>query len=125
MRQVRQPDHFGTRNHVQGVRLVHHGLFRQDETANGRHVKTNTDRHNDGTLRVFGIGRSSSDNIRTVAGSRIRYTIIVSRDFQLLWPFNRQRTRIRHKLKFEVISFAVLGPLGRRLLFHKCIRRGL
>jgi len=33
MRQIRQPDHFGTRNHVQGIRLVHYGLLRQDETA--------------------------------------------------------------------------------------------
>jgi len=42
MRQIRQPDYFGTCYHVQGIRLVHYGLFRQDETADRRHLKTNT-----------------------------------------------------------------------------------
>jgi hypothetical protein len=38
MRQIRQQDHFGTRDHVQGIRLVHYGLLRQDETTDrGQH----------------------------------------------------------------------------------------
>lgn len=42
MWQIRQPDHFGTRNHVQGIRLVHYGLLRQDETADRGNYQTDT-----------------------------------------------------------------------------------
>lgn len=48
MRQVRQPNHFGTCNHVQGIRLVHYGLFGQDETADRGDHQTNAHGHNDG-----------------------------------------------------------------------------
>jgi len=50
MRQIRQPDYFGTRDHVQGIRLVYHGLLRQDETADRRHIETDTDRNDDGAF---------------------------------------------------------------------------
>jgi hypothetical protein len=48
MRQIRQPDHFGTRNHVQGIRLVHYGLLRQDETADRGNCQTDTHGNDNG-----------------------------------------------------------------------------
>jgi hypothetical protein len=48
MRQIRQPDHFGTRNHVQGIRLVHYGLLRQDETADRGNGQTDTHGNDNG-----------------------------------------------------------------------------
>jgi hypothetical protein len=48
MRQIRQPDHFGTRNHVQGIRLVHYGLLRQDETPDRGNCQTDTHGNDNG-----------------------------------------------------------------------------
>ena len=48
MRQIRQPNHFGTRDHVQGIRLVHYGLLRQDETADRGDQQTDAYGHDDG-----------------------------------------------------------------------------
>jgi hypothetical protein len=50
MRQIRQSDYFGTRHHVQGIRLVYHGLFRQDEAADRRNIKTNTHGHGNSAI---------------------------------------------------------------------------
>lgn len=50
MRQVRRPDYFGACDYVQGVRMVYHGLFGQDETTDRRHVETDTDGNDNGAL---------------------------------------------------------------------------
>jgi hypothetical protein len=42
MRQFRLADHFGARDHVQGIRLVHYGLLGQDETADRGDYQTNS-----------------------------------------------------------------------------------
>lgn len=96
VRQIRQPDHFSARHHVQGIRLVYHRLFGQDETADRRHIKTDADRNDHSAIRVVGIGRSPSDDLYVVAGNRNHYTVF-RRDDQFLDVLYRQRTRIRHK----------------------------
>ena len=50
MRQIRRPDYFGACDYVQGNRMVYHGLFGQDETADRRYNETDTDRDHNGAL---------------------------------------------------------------------------
>jgi len=98
MRQIRQPDHFGTRDHVQGIRLVHYGLLRQDETTDRGDRQTDTYGHNNGACRVVRNSRSGfvSDSRRVICATGFR------RNDQLVYSIYRQRTCIQHHFKPEV-----------------------
>ncbi|MEY4527629.1 MAG: hypothetical protein RL768_1348 [Nitrospirota bacterium] len=97
VRQVRRPDYLGAGDHVQGIRLVYHGLFRQDEAADRRHIET--DDNDDSTLR-FACDRSSAgDDVHTIAGSRVNRH---GRNFRCRYRIIRQRTGIRHTVQLKV-----------------------
>lgn len=97
MRQVCQPDYFGARDHVQGIRLVHHGLFGQDETANGGISQTDTHSHNNSTIRVV------NNSSRFITGSsRVACATGVRGNHQCFDSFDRQRTCIHDALKLKI-----------------------
>jgi hypothetical protein len=99
MRQVRQPDYFGARHHVQGIRLVYHGLFRQDEAADRRNIKTNTHGHDNSPIWFISHPVSVSF---VVAGSSISFTTGLWRSFQLFYSIDQQHTCIQYKFKLKV-----------------------
>ena len=96
MRQNRQPDHFGTRNHVQGIRLVHYGLLRQDETADRGNCQTDT-HGNDGGWFVGDSGSGCA-----IDAPRVTCATGFRRNDQLVYSICQQRTCIQHHLRPEV-----------------------
>lgn len=99
MRQIRQSDYFGTRDHVQGIRLVYHGLFGQDEAAHRRNIKTNTHGH-DNSAGWLIYRRGSACFV--VAGSGIPCATGLRRSFQLFNSIDQQHTRIQLKFKLKI-----------------------
>ena len=98
MRQIRQPNHFGTRDHVQGIRLVHYGLFRQDETTDRGDHQTDAYGHDNGAGGVLSDSGSGFviDSRRVICATGFR------RNDRLVYSICQQRTCIQHHLRPEV-----------------------
>lgn len=97
VRKIRRTDYLGAGDHVQGIRLVYHGLFRQDEAADRRHIETNTDDNDDSTLRFVCNRSSAGDDVHTIAGS-----CVSCHRRNLRCRIIRQRTGIRHTVQLKV-----------------------
>ena len=98
MRQIRQPNHFGTRDHVQGIRLVYYGLLRQDETTDRGNQQTDTHGNDNGADRVVRNSRSGFviDTRCVTCATGFR------RNDQLVDSICQQRARVQHHFRPEV-----------------------
>jgi hypothetical protein len=99
VRQIRRTDYLGAGDHVQGIRLVYHGLFRQDEAADRRHIETDTDDNDDSTFRFVCDRSSAGDDVHTITGSHVNRH---GRNLRCRYRIIRQRTGIRHTVQLKV-----------------------